>query len=47
MITMNKNIEKKGFTDQLYLQVKVREATSNDPWGPSSTQVLFLFEKTS
>ena len=21
------------------LQVKVREATSNDPWGPSSTQV--------
>ena len=22
-----------------FLQVKVREATSNDPWGPSSTQM--------
>jgi epsin len=30
-----KNITK-GYTD---IQVKVREATSNDPWGPSGSQM--------
>jgi epsin len=29
----------KGFTE---IQVKVREATSNDPWGPSGTQMAEL-----
>lgn len=33
-----KNITK-GFSD---IQVKVREATSNDPWGPSGSQMAEL-----
>ena len=28
------------------LQVKVREATSNDPWGPSSTQMSEIADLT-
>ena len=30
----------------LFLQVKVREATSNDPWGPSSTQMSEIADLT-
>ena len=30
----------------LSLQVKVREATSNDPWGPSSTQMSEIADLT-
>ncbi|KAF8936638.1 hypothetical protein BGZ58_003924 [Dissophora ornata] len=33
----------KGYTD---IQVKVREATSNDPWGPSGTQMDVLARAT-
>jgi hypothetical protein len=30
----------------LFFQVKVREATSNDPWGPSSTQMSEIADLT-
>ena len=32
--------------DTSILQVKVREATSNDPWGPSSTQMSEIADLT-
>ena len=37
-----KNITK-GFTD---IQIKVREATSNDPWGPSGSQMAEIAADT-
>ena len=37
-----KNITK-GFTD---IQIKVREATSNDPWGPSGSQMSEIADAT-
>ena len=33
----------KGYSD---VQAKVREATSNDPWGPSGTQMNELAQMT-
>lgn len=32
-----------GYTD---IQVKVREATSNDPWGPSGVQMTEIADST-
>ena len=37
-----KNLSK-GYSD---IQVKVREATSNDPWGPSGQQMTELADAT-
>lgn len=33
----------KGYTD---MQIKVREATSNDPWGPSGSQMAEIADAT-
>ena len=34
------------FNDYCILKVKVREATSNDPWGPSSTMMSEIADLT-
>lgn len=34
------------FLSQLTTQTKVRDATSNDPWGPSGTQMNELAQLT-
>ncbi len=34
------------FSERGYIQAKVREVTSNDPWGPSGTQMYDIAQMT-
>ena len=46
MHTFAKNYHLRKLYAVYSLQVKVREATSNDPWGPSSTQMSEIADLT-